>query len=114
LTAYYAWIWLSEHWHWVAQTIGIHGQAPTTAATEPIRGAYTETAMKTIKRLFSFIASIGLICAGMYVLYAELFIRFSGGHGRYNMFGVGLILIGSGVVQLWFGFLLPMLLRERI
>jgi hypothetical protein len=49
-----------------------------------------------------FIISIGLICAGLYVLYEELFVRYSGIHGRYQPFGVGLVLIGSGVVWLWF------------
>ena len=45
---------------------------------------------------------VGLICGGFYVLYEELFVRYSGIHGRYQPFGVGLILIGSGVVWLWF------------
>jgi uncharacterized RDD family membrane protein YckC len=87
---------------------------PTTAATAPTPGACTETGTMTVKRLFSFIASIGLICAGLYVVYAELFVRYSGRSGRYSMLGVGLILIGCGAVQLWFDFLLPMLLRKRI
>lgn len=69
--------------------------------------------MKTVKRLFSFIASIGLICAGLYVLYAELFVSFSDSHGRYNMFAVGLILIGSSASQIWFYFLLPLLAKGR-
>ena len=69
--------------------------------------------MKTAKRVFNFVASIGLICAGLYVFYAELFVSYSGSHGRYNMFAVGLILIGCGAFQLWFYFILPMLLRKR-
>jgi hypothetical protein len=77
-------------------------------------GPYTETFMASVKRLFTFIASIGLICGGLYVFYAELFISFSHSHGRYNMFAVGLILVGCGAYQLWFEFLLPMLLRRRM
>jgi uncharacterized RDD family membrane protein YckC len=68
----------------------------------------------TVKQIFTFVASIALICAGLYVVYAELFVGFSGSHGRYSMFGVGLILIGSGASQLWFYFLLPFLLRKKI
>ena len=52
--------------------------------------------------LMNFIVSLGLICAGLYVLYEELFVSYSGIHGRYQPFGVGLVLIGSGVVWLWF------------
>ena len=48
------------------------------------------------------IVSIGLICAGLYVLYEELFVSYSGIHGRYRPFGVGLALFGSGVAWLWF------------
>jgi len=47
------------------------------------------------------IVSIGLICAGLYVLYEELFVSYSGIHGRYRPFGVGLALFGSGVAWLW-------------
>jgi hypothetical protein len=39
---------------------------------------------------------------GLYVLYEELFVSYSGIHGRYQLFTVGLILLGSGVVWLWF------------
>ena len=52
--------------------------------------------------LMNFIVSVGLICAGLYVVYEELFVRYSGIHGRYQPFGIGLALIGSGVVWLWF------------
>jgi len=55
-----------------------------------------------MRRLMNFIVSVGLICAGLYVLYEELFVRYSGIHGRYRPFGVGLALIGCGVV--WLGF----------
>jgi hypothetical protein len=55
-----------------------------------------------MRRLMNFIISVGLIAAGVYVLYEELFVRPSGIHGRYQPFGVGLILVGSGVVWLWF------------
>jgi hypothetical protein len=50
----------------------------------------------------NFIVSAALICAGLYVLYEELFVSYSGIHGRYQPLSVGLILIGSGVVWLWF------------
>jgi hypothetical protein len=50
----------------------------------------------------NFIVSLGLICVGLYVLYEELFVRYSGLHGRYQPFGVGLALLGSGVGWLWF------------
>jgi len=55
-----------------------------------------------MRRLMNFIVSLGLICAGLYVLYEELFVSYSGIHGRYQPFGLGLVLIGSGVVWLWF------------
>jgi hypothetical protein len=50
----------------------------------------------------NFIVSVGLVCAGLYGLYEELFVRSSGIHGRYQPFTVGLILVGSGAVWLWF------------
>ena len=55
-----------------------------------------------MRRLMNFIVSVGLVCAGLYVLYEELFVRYSGIHGRYRPIGVGLALIGCGVVWLWF------------
>ena len=55
-----------------------------------------------MRRLMNFIISVGLIDASLYVLYEELFVRYSGIHGRYQPFGLGLVLIGSGVVWLWF------------
>jgi hypothetical protein len=55
-----------------------------------------------MQRLMNFIFALGLICAGLYVLYEELFVRYSGIHGRYQPFAVGLILIGSGAGWLWF------------
>jgi hypothetical protein len=51
-----------------------------------------------MRRLMNFIVSVGLIGAGPDVLYEELFVGYSGIHGRYRPFGVGLVLIGSGVV----------------
>jgi hypothetical protein len=51
-------------------------------------------------------------CAGLYVLYEELFVRYSGIHGRYGPFGVGLALFGSGVVWLWFYCLGPIILKR--
>jgi hypothetical protein len=55
-----------------------------------------------MRRLMNLIVSAGLISAGLYVLYEELFVRYSGIHGRYQPFAVGLVLVGSGVVWLWF------------
>jgi len=55
-----------------------------------------------MRRLMNFIAAVGLIVAGLYVLYEELFVRYSGIHGRYQPVTVGLGLLGSGVVWLWF------------
>jgi hypothetical protein len=60
----------------------------------------------------NFIVSVGLIVAGLYVLYAELFVRYSGIHGRYQPFGIGLVLIGSGVVWLWFSVVGDMVLKS--
>jgi hypothetical protein len=67
-----------------------------------------------MRRLMEFILSVGLICAGVYILYEELFVRYSGIHGRYQPFGVGLIFIGSGVVWLWFDFVGPIVIRRII
>jgi hypothetical protein len=64
--------------------------------------APTQVQYEVMRRLLNFIVSVGLIGAGLYVLYEELFVSYSGIHGRYQPFGVGLILIGSGVVWLWF------------
>ena len=66
-----------------------------------------------MRRSMNFIVSVGLICAGLYVLYEELFVSYSGIHGRYGPFGVGLVLIGSGVVWLWFYFLGPIVLKRH-
>jgi hypothetical protein len=65
-----------------------------------------------MRQLMNFIVSVGLICAGLYVMYAELFVRYSGIHGRYGPFGVGLALIGSGIVWLWFYVLGPIVLKR--
>lgn len=47
-------------------------------------------------------------------MYEELFVRYSGIHGRYRPFGVGLVLLGSGVVKLWFDFLGPIVLKKML
>jgi hypothetical protein len=65
-----------------------------------------------MRRLTKFIGSIALICAGLYVLYEELLVRYSGIHGRYGPFWVGLVLFGSGAFQLWFEFLGPIVLKK--
>jgi hypothetical protein len=65
-----------------------------------------------VRQAINFIVSVGLICAGLYVLYEELFISYSGIHGRYGPFGVGLALFGSGVVWLWFYCLGPTVLKR--
>jgi hypothetical protein len=65
-----------------------------------------------MRQLTNVIISVGLICAGLYVLYEELFVRYSGIHGRYRPFGVGLVFIGSGVVWLWFYVLGPIVLKQ--
>jgi hypothetical protein len=67
-----------------------------------------------MRRLMNFIVSIGLIGAGLYALYEELFVRYSGIHGRYQPFGVGLVLIGSGVVWLWFYVVGDIVLTRRM
>jgi hypothetical protein len=68
--------------------------------------------LTAVRQVKNFIVSVGLICAGLYVLYEELFVRYSGIHGRYGPFGVGLALIGSGVVWLWFYLLGPIVLKK--
>jgi hypothetical protein len=68
--------------------------------------------LMAMRWLYNFIVSVGLICAGLYVVYEELFVRYSGIHGRYRPFGVGLVLIGSGVVWLWFYCLGPIVLKR--
>lgn len=55
-----------------------------------------------MRRLVNLVVSIGLVVAGLYVLYEELFVRYSGIHGRYQPFAVGLVLLGSGIGWLWF------------
>ena len=51
-----------------------------------------------MRRFMNFILSVGLICAGIYVLYAEMFIQYSGRRSKFVL--VGLTFIGSGVVWL--------------
>ena len=67
-----------------------------------------------MRQLWNLIVSVGLICAGLYVVYEELFARYSGIHGRYRPFGVGLVLFGSGVVWLWFYVLGPIVLKRLL
>jgi divalent metal cation (Fe/Co/Zn/Cd) transporter len=62
--------------------------------------------------IFNLIVSVLLICAGLYVLYEELFVSYSGIHGRYQPLGVGLILFGSGVVWLWWYVVGPIVLKR--
>jgi hypothetical protein len=68
--------------------------------------------LTAIRQLMNFIVSVGLICAGLYAVYGELFIEYSGHGGRYTMFAVGPILIGCGAVKLWFDFLGPIVLKK--
>ena len=65
-----------------------------------------------MRQLMNLIVSVGLICAGLYVLYEELFVSYSGIHGRYQPFGAGLILFGSGVVWLWWYVVGPIVLKR--
>ena len=65
-----------------------------------------------MRQLKNFIISVGLICAGFYVPYEEVFVSYSGIHGRYQPFGIGLALFGSGVVWLWFYCLGPIVLKK--
>ena len=65
-----------------------------------------------MRRFMNLIISVGLICAGLYVLYEELFVSYSGIHGRYQPFGVGLTLFGSGVVWLWWYVVGPIVLNK--
>ena len=64
--------------------------------------------------IFNLIVSVLLICAGLYVLYEELFVSYSGIHGRYQPFGAGLILFGSGVVWLWWYVVGPIVLKAPL
>jgi len=68
--------------------------------------------LTVMRQLVNFIVAVGLICAGLYVLYEELFVRYSDIYGRYGPFGVGPALIGSGVVWLWFYSLGPIVLKK--
>lgn len=68
--------------------------------------------LRTLRWLKNFIVAAALICAGLYVVYEELFVSYSGIHGRYRPFGVGLALLGSGVVWLWFYCLGPFVLKK--
>ena len=65
-----------------------------------------------MRQLMNLIVSVGLICAGLYVLYEELFVSYSGIHRRYQPFGIGLILFGSGFVWLWWYVVGPIVLKR--
>jgi membrane protein implicated in regulation of membrane protease activity len=64
-----------------------------------------------MRRLVNFIVCIGLICAGAYFVYGEVFVRFS---GRSKLLVVGLVFIASGVVWLWYEFVGPVVIRRMI
>jgi hypothetical protein len=65
-----------------------------------------------MRQLWNLMVSVGLICAGLYVVYEELFVGYSGIHGSSTPIGVGLVFIGSGVVWLWFYVLGPIILKR--
>jgi hypothetical protein len=65
-----------------------------------------------MRRLMNVIISVGLICAGTYIVYGEIFFRMSGRGSR--VFGAGLALIGGGIAWLWFDFLGPIVVRRII
>ena len=65
-----------------------------------------------MRRVVNFIICIALICAGIYILYAEVFISYSGRRSKFV--AVGLTFIGSGAVWLWFEFLGPIVIRRII
>jgi hypothetical protein len=65
-----------------------------------------------MRRLVSVIISAGLICAGTYIVYGEMFFRMSGPGSR--VFGAGLALVGGGIAWLWFDFLGPIVARRII
>lgn len=77
----------------------ITGQKPPRTGEQ---NAPTQLLYKVMRWLMNLVVSVGLMAAGLYVLYEELFVRYSGIHGRYQPFAVGLVLLGSGVVWLWF------------
>jgi hypothetical protein len=65
-----------------------------------------------MRRIISFIASVGLICVGAYFVYHEVFVRYSGPGSK--LFGAGLVFFGGGTVWLWFEFLGPIVIRRII
>ena len=56
-----------------------------------------------MRRLMNVMIGVGLICAGAYMLYGEIFFKMSGPGSR--VFGAGLVFIGSGFAWLWYDFL---------
>jgi hypothetical protein len=65
-----------------------------------------------MRRLMNVIISVGLICAGAYIVYGEVFFRMSGAGKR--VFGAGLALIGAGIAWLWFDSLGPIVVQRII
>jgi hypothetical protein len=63
-------------------------------------------------RLMNVVLSVGLICAGAYMSYEEIFVRNSGPGSK--LAAVGLIFIGSGIVWMWFDFLGPIIIRRIV
>ncbi len=61
--------------------------------------------------LVNFVVAVGLIFAGAYFVYGELFIRFS---GRSKFLVVGLVFIASGVLWLWYEFIGPVVIQRII
>jgi divalent metal cation (Fe/Co/Zn/Cd) transporter len=84
--------------------IGRHSSGKSTGADSVM--------VRVMRHLMNLIVSVGLIYAGVYVLYEELFVSYSGIHGRYQPFGIGLILFGSGVVWLWWYLVGPIVLKR--
>jgi hypothetical protein len=62
-----------------------------------------------MRRLMNVMIGVGLICAGAYMLYGEIFFKMSGPGSR--IFGAGLVFIGSGFAWLWYDSLGPIILQ---
>jgi hypothetical protein len=81
----------------IVLSVTVRSIAGSSAARAP-----NQAGCAPMRRLMNFIVSVELIVAGLYVLYEELFVSYSGIHGRYQPFALGLGLFGSGVVWMWF------------